>query len=143
MAIVVTLVVIQAVPYGRDHANPDVVNEPAWSSPRTRELVVGACYDCHSNEVVWPWYSNIAPVSWAVSAHVAGGRDAVNFSDFVPGQADGHKSIETIKEGSMPPGYFTAFGLHSDANLSDEEVAELIDGLETTPGLAEEEEGDD
>jgi hypothetical protein len=63
---------IQAVPYGRAHSNPPVVSEPAWDSPRARELAVRACFDCHSNETVWPWYSNIAPVSWLIQSDVAG-----------------------------------------------------------------------
>ena len=51
---------IQLVPYGRDHNNPAVVAEPNWDSPQTKELARRACYDCHSNETVWPGYSNIA-----------------------------------------------------------------------------------
>ena len=58
---------IQLVPFGRDHTNPPVVQEPKWDSPATRELAKRACFDCHSNETVWPWYSNIAPVSWLVA----------------------------------------------------------------------------
>jgi hypothetical protein len=54
---------IQLVPYGRAHANPPVVKEPAWDSPTTRALAKRACFDCHSNETVWPWYTNVAPVS--------------------------------------------------------------------------------
>jgi hypothetical protein len=57
---------IQFVPYGRDHSNPPVYQEPQWDSPQTQELVSNACYDCHSNETVLPWYSNIAPVSWLI-----------------------------------------------------------------------------
>ena len=46
---------IQLVPYGRDHSNPPVVNEPSWNiSPQTREYAVRACYDCHSNEAIGP-----------------------------------------------------------------------------------------
>ena len=41
---------IQLIPYGRNHTNPPVVQEPQWDSPQTRELAVRACYDCHSNE---------------------------------------------------------------------------------------------
>ena len=133
----VTFGVIQLIPYGRDHANPAPTGEPDWSSPRTRELMVNACYGCHSNEVEWPWYSNIAPISWAITDHVEEGRDAVNYSEFAtnPGEAD--ETIEVIEEGSMPPAYYTLFGLHSQANLSDAEIAELIAGLQATPGLQE------
>lgn len=64
------------------HTNPLTVREPNWDSPQTRELVVRACYDCHSNETKWPWYSNIAPVSWLVVRHVQEGRAALNFSEW-------------------------------------------------------------
>ncbi len=43
-------IVIQIVPYGRNHTNPPVTNEPAWSDPQTRSLAVRACFDCDSNE---------------------------------------------------------------------------------------------
>ncbi len=52
---------IQLVPYGRNHTNPPVIQEPAWDSPQTQELFTRACADCHSNTTVWPWYSNVAP----------------------------------------------------------------------------------
>src|SRR5665811_1851190 len=58
------LLIIQLVPYGRAHENPPVVAEPAWDTTATRDLVERACYDCHSNETVWPWYTYVAPISW-------------------------------------------------------------------------------
>ncbi len=73
--------VIQLLPFGRDHTNPVVVSEPNWDSPATRSLAQRACFDCHSNESVWPWYSNIAPVSWLVYNDVIEGRSQMNFSD--------------------------------------------------------------
>lgn len=137
----VLLLAIQALPMGRDHSNPPVTGEPAWSSPRTRELMVGACYACHSNEVEWPWYSNVAPMSWAISDHVDEGRDAVNFSEFATRGGEADESIEVIREGSMPPPYFTRFGLHPEANLSPSEQEELIAGLRATPGFGDDEGG--
>jgi len=73
-------IAIQAVPYGRHHGNPPVLAEPSWDSPQTRVLTARACFDCHSNATVWPWYSNIAPISWLVQHDVDEGRRAVNFS---------------------------------------------------------------
>lgn len=134
---VATLALSQLVPYGRDHANPPVTGEPQWSSPRTRELTVNACFGCHSNETTWPWYANVAPISWAVTSHVDEGRDALNFSEFDRRQGEADDVIEVIREGSMPPGYYTAFGRHPEADLTDAELAELIAGLEQTPGLGE------
>ena len=82
MIVVLAFGIIQLVPYGREHSNLPVTGEPAWSSPRTRELMIDACYGCHSNEVDWPWYSNVAPISWVVTDHADEGRDAVNYSEF-------------------------------------------------------------
>jgi hypothetical protein len=139
VAAIAVLVLIQAVPYGRAHANPPITGEPQWATERTRELMVDACFGCHSNEVDWPWYSSIAPVSWAVSRHVDEGRDAVNYSEFDRGQEEADETIEVILEGEMPPGYFTRFGLHPEAKLSRAERAELVEGLRSTPGLSERE----
>lgn len=140
LAGIVVLVVIQAVPYGRDHSNPPVTGEPRWSSPQTRQLMVNACYDCHSNEVEWPWYTNIAPISWAATEHVDEGRQAVNYSEFTTGgDHEADETIEVILEDSMPPYYYTLFGLHSEAKLSQDEITQLVAGLRATPGLAEDE----
>lgn len=68
LGFIAIVILIQAVPYGRDHLNPPVRAEPQWDSPRTRELSARACFDCHSNETVWPWYSNIAPISWLIES---------------------------------------------------------------------------
>lgn len=137
LAGVLTFVLIQLVPYGRAHSNPAGTGEPDWATPRTRELMVDACYSCHSNEVEYPPYASVAPISWMVQRHVDEGREAVNFSDFAtdPGEAD--ESIEVIEEGEMPPPYFTRFGLHPEAKLTDAEMAELIAGLRATPGMTE------
>ncbi len=78
----VALAAIQFVPYGRDHTNPPVTASPAWDSPRTEQLVRAACYDCHSNETVWPWYSSVAPASWLLQRDVDEGRDHMNFSEW-------------------------------------------------------------
>ncbi|HEY5650870.1 MAG TPA: heme-binding domain-containing protein, partial [Acidimicrobiia bacterium] len=82
VAVAAVAVAIQLVPYGRNHSNPPVVQEPAWDSQQTRELAVAACFDCHSNETEWPWYSNIAPVSWALQRDVDEGREELNFSEW-------------------------------------------------------------
>ena len=136
-AVVAVFLVAQVVPYGRDHSNPPVTGEPAWATPETRDLMVRACFDCHSNEVTWPWYSNIAPGSWATVDHVNEGRDAVNYSEWDRPQDEGDETLEEVKKGSMPPPYYTLFGLHSDAKLTPAEMSTLLDGLSKTPGLSE------
>ena len=132
VAIVVgVFALMQLVPY-RIH-NSAVVAEPNWDSPQTRQLVVRACYNCHSNQTESTWYSGIAPVSWWLTNHVDGGRNALNFSEWGPQQARrARDAVETVQRGSMPPGYYTWFGLHSEAKLTPEEQAALIAGLQAT-----------
>lgn len=122
---------IQLVPYGRDHQNPPVRIEPAWDSLETRSLAEGACFDCHSNETKWPWYSNIAPLSWLIQRDVEAGRDKLNWSE-IDGGDEGDDLVETLEEGSMPPASYKL--LHSRARLTDDEMARLISGLATTFG---------
>ena len=82
IGVVVLMAFIQLIPFGRAHANPPVLQEPNWDSPQTRDLASRACFDCHSNETTWPWYSNVAPVSWLVQRDVDEGREKLNFSEW-------------------------------------------------------------
>jgi hypothetical protein len=127
---VLGLLVIQLVPYGRDHTNPAVVSEPVWDSPATRATAVTACFDCHSNQTVWPWYSNIAPMSWLIQRDVDEGRDHLNFSAWHGGEGD--ESASTVSSGQMPP--FQYLIAHPEANLSAADKAAFIDGLIATLG---------
>jgi hypothetical protein len=123
--------VIQLVPYGRDHANPPVTQEVKWDSQRTRELAVGACYDCHSNLSVWPWYSNVAPISWLVYADVKGGRETLNFSEWNrPQESETSDIVEVVRDGSMPPLQYKP--LHPAGRLTTAERDALALGLERT-----------
>ena len=117
---------IQLVPYGRDHTNPPITQDVVWPSPQVRELAVRACYDCHSNETRWPWYSNVAPVSWLIQRDVDEGRRELNFSEMDRRQ-EGDEAAETIREGEMPPWFFTV--PHPDARLSSAEKEELAAAL--------------
>lgn len=125
---VLLALVIQLVPYGHNHTNPPVVQEPAWNSPQTRSLAKRACFDCHSNETVWPWYSNIAPVSWLVMHDVEGGREKLNFSEWnredQPSPAEIRREVESHK---MPPSIYLL--QHPEARLTDQEIQSLMDGL--------------
>lgn len=137
---VVTGVLIQFVPYGRDHTNPPVVAEPQWADPQTRELMVRACFGCHSNEVEYPSYASVAPISWMVQSHIDEGRDKINYSEW---DGRGRDTIGVIKNGSMPPSYYTRFGRHPEAKLTNAEMQALIDGLLKTPGFTEGDRGGD
>jgi hypothetical protein len=130
LLLAVGFVAIQLVPYGRDHGDRGG-RRIAWDSPRTKQLMVEACMDCHSNETRWPWYSNVAPVSWLVQRDVDEGRHELNLSTEDP---DVEEMIERIREGSMPPWQYKP--AHPAAWLSDAERRELIRGLEATFGPA-------
>lgn len=130
-AIIVVALLIQLVPYGRDHSNPPVVQEPQWDSAQTRALAMGACGDCHSNETAWPWYTNIAPASWLVARDVEEGRSKLNFSEWNRPQ-EGDEAAEIVSAGEMPPWYYAI--MHKSAQLNDSEKQALIDGLLATFG---------
>jgi hypothetical protein len=123
----VLLLAIQLVPYGRQHTNPPVTAEPGWPEPAVRALAVRACFDCHSNETTWPWYSNVAPISWLVQNHVEEARSILNFSEWDRPQRGIHEAAEVIREGEMPPADYRL--MHQAANLSEAEVSQLSQGL--------------
>ncbi|MBK8430139.1 MAG: heme-binding domain-containing protein [Chloroflexi bacterium] len=129
--VVLGAVVIQLVPYGRNHINPPVLGEPNWDSPETRELFYRACGDCHTNETVWPWYSNIAPVSWLVQHDVDEGRHELNLSEWgYIANKEADESSEAIEEGEMPmPVYLIT---HPEARLTEAEKEALMRGLDRT-----------
>ena len=120
---------VQVIPYGRNRLNPAVKREPNWPNAETRALAVRACFDCHSNESIYPRYSNIAPISWLVQRDIEEGRSSLNFSQWNGTQKPGEAG-ETISNGSMPPVYYV--WLHPRAKLSDLEQQTLIDGLQAT-----------
>lgn len=88
-----------------------------------------SCYDCHSMETKYPWYSYIAPVSWFLYSHIDHGREELNFSTWDSmdkrSKLRALKDIqEVLEEGEMPlPSYVN---LHDEAALSDEQKEILI-----------------
>jgi mono/diheme cytochrome c family protein len=126
----VLFLVIQVLPLGAQKTNPAVIAEPKWDTPRTRELAKRACFDCHSNETQWPWYSYVAPVSWLVTNDVKEGRATFNFSDWHAGDMQGSYMAQIIAAGRMPlPPYLL---MHPEAQLSAADKQALIDGLKAT-----------
>jgi len=133
VAIVAVFGLIQLIPSGITH--PSARREPAWDSPRTRQLAEAACFDCHSNQTRTFWYEKVAPVSWWIGHHVSEGRHALNLSGWDPANnRGGGRAARTVRNGSMPPNYYTWFGLHSDAKLSAADREALAAGLEKTLG---------
>lgn len=129
--LVALFVLIQLVPYGRAHTNPPAQVEPQWDSPATKALFERACADCHSNRTIWPWYSNVAPVSWLVQRHVDEGRGRFNINVQGFGR-EADEAAGAVRKGKMPePTYLP---MHPQARLTDAERDELIKGLEATFG---------
>lgn len=127
LGVMLTFIAIQFVPVER--SNPPVQSEvPA--SAQVRDVLRRSCYDCHSNETVWPWYSHVAPVSWLVAKDVREGREELNFSAWnrISPQKQVKKlkkSWKEVEEGEMPmPIYLVT---HHEARLSADDRATLRD----------------
>ena len=132
---VALFVLIQLVP--KRVTNPSARVEPPWDSPRTRQLAVTACFNCHSNQTHIAWFERVAPLSWWIANHVEEGRDTLNFSEFDPNHhRSGQKIAHEVEEGSMPPGYYNWFGMHGEAKLSAADRDALVKGLTATYGPA-------
>ncbi len=131
---VVGFILLQLVPFGRNHTNPPVVQEPAWSSPETRQMAKDHCFQCHSNETTWPWYSNIAPASWLIYNDVVEGRAKFNFSDWGNRPGELNEMVGAIEEGEMPPIQYWLF--HPSSRLSAAQKQAFISGLKATGGMA-------
>ncbi len=103
-----------------DRSNP-AAKGPLSAPPEVMNVLKRSCYDCHSNESRWPWYSYIAPASWFVANHVKEGREHLNFSDWTTMDAakQMHASseiLEVLDRGEMPLKSYLL--LHGDAELS-------------------------
>ena len=122
IALIVIFVGIQFIPVER--TNPPVswdINAPENIS----QILRTSCYDCHSNETVWPWYSKIAPVSFLVAGDVNEGRKHLNFSEWDKYEADKREKIleeivEEIEKEAMPPTSYTF--THPNAKLDDHRI---------------------
>ncbi len=94
------------------------------------QLLKASCYDCHSDETAYPWYTNIAPVSWWIKKHINDGRKHLNFSVWgtYTAKRKAHKMeecYEMVEEGEMPMASYT--WMHGDAALDDDQKALLVD----------------
>jgi hypothetical protein len=131
--VIVIVIVIQF--FRIDKSNPAItpshdfieMNQPA---EEITTLLKSACYDCHSNETVYPWYTNIAPVSWWIKHHIEEGREEMNFSEWgtFKEKKQDHKleeSYEMLEEGEMPLDSYT--WTHADAKLNPEQKELLIE----------------
>ncbi len=121
MALFAVFVPAQFIPL--DRSNPPIVAEFAGPA-EVREVLRKSCYDCHSNETRWPFYSRIAPMAWLVVHDVREGREHLNFSEWE--DYDVFKQIklrdeiwEEVEEGEMP--LFAYLIAHPEARPSEED----------------------
>ena len=130
--LVLTLIILQFLPVNRE--NPpvdkklDLLSTEDFSAD-SKDLLKAACYDCHSNETKYPWYSYVAPVSFFVEHHILEGREELNFSEFqsYSTRKKDHKLeevIDALKKGWMPLSSYVA--MHSEANLTQEQREKLV-----------------
>jgi hypothetical protein len=131
-AIVAFLVLAQLIPVKR--TNPPVETE-VTAPAAVKEVLRKACYDCHSNETVWPWYSKIAPSSWLVWSDVHEARGEFNFSTW--NRLDEKKRAKVrkrcwkeVSENDMPPWIYRL--AHRKARLSIRDL-DLIKEWSTSP----------
>lgn len=122
-----------------DKTNPPVIESKtlfAVSQPPedVKAIFKSACFDCHSNETVYPWYSDLAPVSWWIKGHIDHARSELNFSEWgdLPKEAQIKKikkSHRLVRNNLMPmPSYVMA---HKEARLTPSQKKILMDWLET------------
>jgi hypothetical protein len=111
-----------------DKQNPPIISDiPADSS--VKSILKRSCYDCHSNETKWPWYSNVAPVSWLISNDVKDARKHLNFSEWGSYSLEKRSSKlddirDQIRQGEMPLWYYSL--MHSDARIKQKEREKII-----------------
>lgn len=108
----------------------------AKPDPEVASLVRRACYDCHSHNTVWPWYSYVAPVSWLVADDVRVARRKLNFSQWnLLGPEMSRTRLkevcEEVKEGGMP--LWNYLLMHPEARLTAEDIKTLCDAGTQTP----------
>jgi len=114
----VLFVGIQFVPV--DRSNPPV--EADVTTPAdVKGVLERSCYDCHSNQTRWPWYSRVAPMSWLVTKDVHEGREHLNFSTWgllsTKKQVENMEEIwEEVQEGEMPLWFYLP--MHPEARIS-------------------------
>ncbi len=111
----------------------------ALTSPNAdlENILKVACYDCHSNQPRFPWYTNIAPVSWWIKHHIDEGSHHLNFSEWgtYTEKRKNHKleeCVEMIEEGEMPMDSYT--WMHKEAKLTDAQKRQLVEWFKAVKG---------
>jgi hypothetical protein len=143
IALVAVLVIAQLVPFPPAENPPQGQEVPAPAEVRT--ILRASCYDCHSNETVWPWYSHVIPTKWLVRGHVQEGRDHLNFSTWEQYSSESAARklggvADMVEEGKMPLSSYLR--MHPEAVLSPEDASRIIDWARSMGGTTEESPGE-
>ena len=132
IVLLVIFVIIQFIrPAKNVHAGaqPNHVMKNFPASPEVRSIMEKACFDCHSNNTTYPWYSYIQPFAWWLNDHIEEGKKEVNYDEFLSyTPKKQHKKFEEtaelVKEGEMPLKSYT--WIHRDAKLTDAERQAIV-----------------
>lgn len=127
LVLLIAVVIIQFIPNDK----PEVVltneNDLIYNNQlpeNIRVMLKESCYDCHSNETIYPWYSYVAPISWLVVRDIKLGRDELNFSHWesqskIDKAKNLDKIIDEVTDENMPMPIYTI--MHANAKLSDDD----------------------
>lgn len=139
LILVIAFAAIQLVPVKRDNpSGKDTFTAPA----NVKEIIVRSCYDCHSNETRWLWYTYVAPISWIGADHVHEAREEMNLSNWakLPPEKQKRKMwsmLEHIEEGEMPLSHYLTF--HPEARISKKDLQILREWVSKEGGVIPEE----
>lgn len=137
LVVFIAFVGIQFVPSTRNQSGVSITDADftrVYKVPVEAEnLLKRSCYDCHSNNTNYPWYSNIQPAAWFMEKHIVEGKSELNFSEFGDYSERRRKSklesiISQIESGEMPLHSYT--WLHWDAIVTGQEKQTLVDSIE-------------
>jgi hypothetical protein len=138
--IIILLLVIQFVQPQRntsDGLGDSDISKVYSMPPDLHQTMINKCYDCHSNNTRYPWYSYLQPIGWWLAAHVHEGKEHVNFSTFknydAKQKAHALEELEeVVEEGSMPLKAYVL--LHPDAELTDSDKKAILDWVSSVEG---------
>lgn len=137
LSLVALLIIIQFIRPTKNRSSQISANDISKHytvPPNVDAILKRSCNDCHTNNTVYPWYTNIQPVGWWMQHHVNEGKSHLNFSEFASyaPKRQHHKleeTIEMVKEGEMPLNSY--LWIHDNAELSNEDKATLLNWAET------------
>lgn len=134
--IILVLILIQVI-QPKKNQSKDYTNDISTEikiPKEVQEIIKTSCADCHSNNTAYPWYNNIAPVSWFLAYHVNDGKEHLNFSEWTLYNKNQKNHIikemkEEIKKGGMPLFSYTL--IHKNTSLTDQQSTAFLNWLET------------